>query len=69
MAMPEQILEKIIQLKLMQEFQSNLMEKIYYRFLADGKTSDIGMTSTLPSKNPNNFNIAFAAAQISRRIF
>ena len=36
-------------------------EKIYYRFLADGKTSDIGMTSTLPSENPNNFNIAFCS--------
>ena len=36
-------------------------EKIYYRFLADGKTSDVGMTSTLPSENPNNFNIAFCS--------
>ena len=36
-------------------------EKIYYRFLADGKTSDIGITSTLPSENPSNFNIAFCS--------
>ena len=36
-------------------------KKLYYRFLADGKTSDIGMTSTLPTINPNNFNIAFCS--------
>ena len=36
-------------------------KKIYYRFLADGKTSDIGTTSTLPSETPNNFNIAFCS--------
>lgn len=36
-------------------------KKLYYRFLANGKTSDIGMTSTLPVENPTSFNIAFCS--------
>ena len=44
--------------KILKQFNG---KKLYYRFLADGKTSDIGMTSTLPTINPNNFNIAFCS--------
>ena len=36
-------------------------KKLYYRFLADGKNSEIGTTSTLPIENPTNFNIAFCS--------
>ena len=36
-------------------------KKIYYRFESEGIFSDIGITSTLPIENPQNFNIAFCS--------
>ena len=36
-------------------------KKIYYRFISEGIFSDIGITSTLPTENPQNFNIAFCS--------
>ena len=36
-------------------------KKIYYRFMSEGIFSDIGITSTLPTENPQNFNIAFCS--------
>ena len=36
-------------------------KKIYYRFLVGKNISDIGITSTLPTKNPESFNIAFCS--------
>ena len=41
-----------------QEFNG---KKVYYRFNYENIYSDIGTTSTLPSDNPNKYNIAFCS--------
>ena len=36
-------------------------KKVFYRFRAGGVISDTGITSTLPTENPNIFNISFCS--------
>lgn len=36
-------------------------KKVFYRFIFDNTHSDIGITNTLPSNNPNQYNVAFCS--------
>ena len=36
-------------------------KRIFYRFISEGIISDTGITSTLPTRNPDIFNIAFCS--------
>ena len=44
------------------EIPSNFnARKVFYRFISEGIVSDIGITSTLPTEDPNKYNIAFCS--------